>query len=94
MALGAIASGLLTALPYIAQGVSAVAPLIGQIQSGSANGSSSAAMAVNIITDLLLMLSLLRPRGGAAAHFLKLSLSATARLKMGRSGVESLSRQK
>ena len=60
----------------------------------STNGSRSAAMAVNIITDLLLMLSLLRPRGGAAAHFLKLSLSATARLKMGCSGVESLSRQK
>lgn len=42
MALGALASGLLTALPYIAQGVSAVAPYIGQtIQGGSANGSSS-----------------------------------------------------
>lgn len=42
MALGAVASGLLTALPYIAQGVSAVAPYIGQaITSGSTSGNSS-----------------------------------------------------
>lgn len=42
MALGALASGLLTALPYIAQGVSAVAPYIGAaLTSGTGNGSSS-----------------------------------------------------
>lgn len=41
-ALAALGSGLLQALPYIAQGVSAVAPYIGAaLTSGSGNGSSS-----------------------------------------------------
>lgn len=42
MALGAIATGALQAIPYIAQGLSAVAPYIGAfLQSGSGSGSSS-----------------------------------------------------
>ena len=46
-------------------------------------------------SDLLLMLPLLRPRGGAAVYSLKLSFRATARLNTGCSGAESLlSRQK
>lgn len=40
--LGAMATGALQAIPYIAQGLSAVAPYIGAfLQSGSGNGSSS-----------------------------------------------------